>query len=1345
MIAEPNIISIDYDPFVGPSIEKIVPSTEAQQEVWLSCVIGGVEGNLAYNESLALQLQGNIELNIMREALKMLVSRHESLRSSFSGDGTKMIIYEYFEPVIDYFDISNGSVIEQQNQIDEFLKKDAYSPFDLTNGPLLRMSMFKQNDKSCFLNVSAHHIICDGWSFGVLFEDLSLIYNSLCNNLAMSAASEQFSSYAVQSIQFKETPEYHENENYWASQYTNRSADFEITPDFERSGIRTYASRRDDYLVSHSVANRIKKVGAAQNCSYVTTLLSAFEVLLSKFTGHKEIVVGLPAAGQSATGMYNLVGHCVNLLPLKSTVEEALTFNNYLKKRKSETLRDYDHQQYTFGSLLKKINIQRDASRIPLIPVSFNIDIGMDMNVSFEGIEHNIVYNPRVAETFEVFLNVTDVKDGYQFQWSYNKQLYKPSTIKRLMDCYTYLLSQIAENPDQLIENLEIEDQKKILKELEAFNNTRQPLPGNSTILKLLDDASVRYADKTALTYLHESITYDELFKKANQLAHYLISRGIKKGDVVAVAMERGNELVIAILAIVKSGAAFLPLDPQYALERIEYMLNDAHAKILLTTDKYSGRFSSQAVEMPIEKLNDKVKNFPTSAPTEIALAENDLVYILYTSGSTGKPKGVMIENKSLVNYITWAADYYLQGEPSVFPLYTSISFDLTITSVFTPLITGNNILIYEEDPHGFIIEKVFTDNKANVIKLTPSHLKLVKANNEVKKNLPDRHLKLIVGGEELETSLAKDIHHLFNGMVTIYNEYGPTEATVGCMIHRFDPLDASSRTVPIGKPIRNARIYLLDAKLQPVPTGVTGEIYIGGECVARGYFEKDHLTNERFMADPFVAGKKMYKTGDNALITDDNLMVFKGRIDDQVKLRGYRIEPGEIEYHIAKIEGIRHSYTIVREDTPGDQKLVSYIVLNDNAIEDKPTWQATLKKKLPDYMVPAIFVTIPSLPLNANGKVDKAALPKPTVTIKENLQRQLSATELEIKKIWQEEFHINDIAINDDFFEIGGYSLIAVRIMQRIQKHFSVQLPITSMFRNPTIQSIAEVIDGNNTGILEKKVIVPIKTSGTKPPLFIVHGGALNILLYKNLAVFLDDDQPVYGIQALGLDGDVHSLTNLETISACYLKEVLAVEPNGPYSIIGYSLGGRIAFEMARQLLAANKKILFLGILDTYALLDDSYQNNGNVSRFKKKAMRQFKKLAFFSKTFLKYPGQLLKYQSYILKQKLNRQPNEDDDEKIYDYSPEVINAYNHAYNIYEARPIDASIDLFRVEKRIYYLDDTVYLGWKKFAREGISIHPVPGDHKTFLLPPNNKLLAQSIQKAIDKNLAKNATKTSS
>ncbi|ANH80439.1 hypothetical protein A8C56_05045 [Niabella ginsenosidivorans] len=1324
---------VDFDPFAGNAIEKVVPTTESQKEIFASCILGGTEANLAYNESLSLEFTGNVQGKIMNECLDELIRRHESLRASFSNDGSKMMIYESQPVPLHQEDLSAQEPCAQQAFLQMYHQQDAATAFDLLNGPLIRFALFALSRNRHLLTISAHHIVCDGWSFGILLEDLSRLYNARISGEPLSTRLMQFSDYAIHSATFRESPEYKATVAYWKREYEGNIPVFEIPPDYPRPPLRTYKSRRDDFVLPAATAAAIKKAGAKYGSSFVNTLMAAFEILLYKYTGHREIVIGLPTAGQAATEMYDLIGHCVNLLPLRSQPDPALSFAEYLKQRKSKTLRDYEHQQFTFGTFLKELKIPRDPSRMPLVPVSFNIDMGMDMQVSFKDLDYQLIHNKRAAETFELFLNIADGEEGYVFQWSYNAQLYKPSTIKGLMDKYCYLLSQIVDNAEQKIGNLRLEDEKELTAYWQNWNNRVKAIPEPATIIEKINRTCLEHPDRTALYYGGQSLSYREIYERSNQMAHYLIASGMLPGAVVGIAMERGIDLIISILGVLKAGGVFLPLDPQYARERIEYMVGNAGAQLLLTTPLFSGKLQTEAREICVQDISKELSGCPVTLP-EVTVTADSLVYILYTSGSTGRPKGVMIANRSLINYISWAVDYYLKGAAAVFPLYTSISFDLTITSIFSPLVSGSLFKIYEEEEPASLLEKIFTDQEVNVIKLTPSHLRLVKDSALIRKSLPGQHLRLIVGGEDLETALAKEVYDLCKGKVEIYNEYGPTEATVGCMIHEYTPAEQRP-SVPIGVPISNARIYLLDNTLQLVPKGINGEIYIGGDCVALGYYRNAELTKERFLEDPFVPGGRMYKTGDNAVMQEEDVLLFKGRIDDQVKLRGYRIEPGEIDYHLSGLAGIKNAVTLVREDSPGKGYLASYVVLQEP--EEAPEllkkkWREALRSKLPDYMVPGVFVILEKLPLTGNGKIDKRALPAPVFDAKPGKKlsnRPLSALESRIKQIWEEELGIQQLSLSDDFFELGGHSLTAIKIMTRIKDETGVNLPISTLFEHSTLAAVIGLLQENEIEI-GKKVLVPIKTTGSLPPIYLIHGGALNILLYKQLAPFLNEDQPLYGIQALGLDGDLSCLDSIEEITARYLTEVLAQNPDGPYIIIGYSFGGLVAYEMARQLLAIGKTIRLLGIMDTN--VSGFNAPNGKKSRLLMHAKRQIKKALFIGGNLFRYPKDVIAYQWLIFNKKFNKDFREEPEEQVYDYDSKVLEAYERAYNNYKIAPLNVVIHLFRVKERIYFVDDPLYLGWKRYASGGVVVHDVAGDHKTFLLPPNNKTLMNIVQKSI-------------
>jgi len=1337
MLQEPEISNIDFDPFGSGLIQKVVPATEPQQEVWLSCVIGGEQASLAYNESLALQLHWNLNEEAMMEALKQIVLRHESFRTAFSGDGTKMIIFEYSEPEISYSNISNESKTTQQNIIDSFVKNEAARPFDLTYGPLVRIALFRQSNNSFFLNFNTHHIVCDGWSFGVLFEDLSAIYNALCKNEALPAPPEQFSSYAMESIRFHNTQEYLNTEAYWINKYQPRVPTFEILPDFERPRMRTYASQRDDYFMNQSLADRVKKAGAAHNCSFVTTLLSAFEVLVYKLTGQNDIVMGLPAAGQSATGMYNLIGHCVNLLPLRSTVDAGTRFCDHLKKRKTETLQDYDHQQFTFGSLLKKINIHRDASRIPLVPVCFNIDIGMDMNVSFKDIEHTIIYNPRVSETFELFLNITNVKDGYVLQWSYNTSLYRRETVKGWMDKYVYLLEQISNNPHLDIDAYELEDKLDVQNKIYKRNNTFKPLPEGNTI-SLFQSTVTKFPQNTAVEFGNTQESYLNVNHQANRLAHFLQQQGLKKGDIVGILLNRGLALPVTLLAILKCGAIYLPLDPDFPENRLKFMLEDSGAKLVIANREYATKFVTAACGIVIEDVEKTLVQMPVG-DLDVAIAPNDIAYIIYTSGSTGLPKGVLVTHQNLLNFLVAMKEMFHPGERTRLLAVTTISFDIAGLEIYLPLISGGTVVVAatEITKDGKALLKEIVNRRINLMQATPATFKMM-TDVGWEQELP---ITALCGGEALSLNLATN---LLSKVKSLYNMYGPTETTIWSTVAL---IKATNETVTVGAPIANTQVYIVNDKGELLPDGSIGEICIGGLGVAMGYHNRKELTDEKFITPVFNTPQpgKVYKTGDLGKILPTGEILCLGRTDQQAKIRGFRIELEEIEHELLKRPEIRDAVCAVREDHNGDQKLVAYVITKSEAKDLSKhllmEWRAKLRINLPHYMIPTDFVKLDEFPLTPNKKIDRKALQKYstsfTTETNASLEEKSRITQI-IRQVWSAELGVPDIEEDDDFFDLGGHSMIAVKAMANIEKETGIKLPIAVLFENPTIRSLAGIVV-NNQEFNPQRVVIPIKKTGTKRPIFLVHAGGLNILLYKTLSQYLDEDQPLYGLQGLGLDGDLSHLNTIASIAGRYLSEVLEHEPNGPYIIMGYSFGGIIAYEMARQLIESGKEVQILGMLDTYAKMQSPV---GKSEQYSKKILRQLKKAVFFGKSFLQRPIQTLTYQKLVLKRKLDKNFVEPEEEQIYDFGPEVIKAYDNAYDNYVMFPLDIAIDLFRVKERIYYLDDPRFLGWKKYALKGVQIHEIPGDHRTFLKPPNDEKLGKILQNMVNAKTANSHSK---
>lgn len=1325
---------VDFNPFEEEKgIEKIIPVNEPQKEIWLSCMIGGDDANRAYNESVSLDLSGEMNSQYFETALRKVIERHEALRATISPDGEFLIIQQPGDFQLSPKDWS--SVPEQKDGlIAEFIEQEMNFVFSLVNGPLYRFHLHKLGEKRFLFTVVLHHIIADGWSTGVILDDLSKFYNQLLKTgHAELPAPPQISTYASTIESFKKTAAFEQTNTFWLNQYRESVPVLDLPTDLPRPSKRTYKSKRFDFQLNAELVDHIRKTGAKNGCSMVSTLLHAFEVFLYQQTNQQDIIVGLPAAGQAATENPGLVGHCVNLLPLRSFVDTDLSFNAYLKKRKPELFDAYDHQIFTYGQLIKKLSIKRDHSRIPMVPVIFNIDLGMDQGVVFDQLGYKLISNPRSNETFEIFLNISGAGGVYTLEWSYNTQLFKPETIQRMALDFQNLLEQVTASPDAPIKNLTEEKNNSWKETIRLWNNTDADYPKESSLTSLIDQTALIYPDKTAVSFGEKSISYFELKLKSDQLAEYLIEQGMTSGDIVGLAAERSIEMLICMLSIMKCGAAYLPLDPEYPAERIEYMLDNSKAHFLLVSDLCKKKYNSHATELSITEIFNSLEyveqecDFPT-------VSGNNLAYVLYTSGSTGKPKGVQIMHYNLVNFLT-----SMQKEPGLTSrdkllAITTISFDIAGLELFLPLISGAELILCDRDTarDGRRLLELLNNKEITFMQATPATWRmLIDAGWESSPGL-----KVLCGGEAFPPALAEVLHVK---AASVYNMYGPTETTIWSSLKL---LSVEDKQITIGKPIQNTRFYILNAQLNPVKPGATGEIYIGGDGVGLGYLNQPELTAERFVADPFSESPhaRMYQTGDIGKYTADGEILYMGRSDQQIKVRGFRIEPGEIESILHDINEVKSAIVIAREDVPGDQRMVAYVIPAENEFVKPDTfgqWKKELRNHLPEYMIPQDFVLLEEFPLTPNHKIDRKALPKPPKQISTSLKQsgfqKMTKREGVIAAIWSEVLGLIDPSPDDDFFELGGHSLLAVKVMTEIERITGRRLPLATLFESSTIASLAKKIGSDEDDDDPWDVLVPIKPSGDKDPIYLVHGGGLHVLLFASMSKFIDDDQPVYGIQALGMKRDMELLYSNEEIASKYLEEILDNNPDGPYCLAGYSMGGKIVFEIANQLQRMGKTVKFLGIIDTYA----TNEEENLTSKLSKKIIRQFRKLPFFINSFLKYPKDAWSYQIHMSKSRIKQllsKDKEDETKHFTDRELEIVKSYDIAYQKYKLRPSDLKIHLFRVKKRLYFLDDLKFLGWAKFAKKGVEVHEIPGDHRTFLYSPNDKGFARILQEVLDK-----------
>ncbi|MEO9892790.1 amino acid adenylation domain-containing protein [Aurantibacter sp.] len=1314
----PNTSS--FDPFSGPKIERVVCTTRSQEEIWTGCKLSGDNANKAYNESISLKLIGDLKIKALKQALQTLIQRHESLRSTFSTDGRFMTIFSELETKIEFLDISDLQEDLKKHALSEYLKADANHLFDLNKGPLLKPGIIKTSFSEHIFVITAHHIVCDGWSIGIMLQDLGALYSAFATNKAPKLPEpESFYSYADEQNQYTHSSAYNQTEQYWLDLYKNDVPLVDLPTDYPRPANREFSSARLDFPMDSDLLESLKKTGVNAGCSLVSSLLSSFEVFLHQLINKDDLVVGLPAAGQSAAGKMQLVGHCVNILPLRSKLNSKTSFNTYLKKRKTELFDAYEHQQFSVGHLLQKLPIARDAARVPLVPVVFNIDLGLTDGVNFEGLTYELTSNPREFETFEIFLNASGDADGLVFEWSYNTALFKASTIQKMMLSFESLLKKLVENPDEMISKIATSDYSSKYKNLNNTCNNFSSL----ALPDLIKEQVKRTPNNSALVYNNTELSYVELQSKVNQLSNYLIESGIKPGDLIGVSLQRSAELPILLLAILQSSAAFVPIDPKYPAARLEYMLEDSETKFLITSKEISAAFPATINLQFIEDLFVAAKDY-SKKPIAEFVAPETLAYHIYTSGSTGKPKGVQANHKSLVNFLcSMAKEPGLTEEDRVLSV-TSMSFDPVFLELFLPLITGATIVLANDEMarDGRLLLDFLKTESITMLQATPTTWQML-IDVGWKKPLP---LKALCGGEALTRQLA---NQLLERSKELWNIYGPTETTVWSVINK---INSGNDIITIGKPIANMQLYLLDNNNQLVAPGDIGEICIAGAGMTLGYWNRPDLNKKLFIENPFSQEYKLlYKSGDLGKLLPNGEIQCLGRVDHQIKIRGYRIEPGEIENAIMSLDGVQNAVVVAHSN-----KLRTYVVpcckleSDDNQIN---VWRKTLKLDLPPHYIPQEFIVLDELPKTPNGKIDRKSLmePKeaeldiPTFTSPASKNEQLVA------KIWQSALEIEDIDVNSNFFEMGGHSIIAVKVMTLIEEKTGKRLPLSSLFEHSTIKKLAKLLDAN-TEIKTNSVIVPIKPKGNKPPLFIVHGAGLNVLIFNEIANQLDPEQPVYGIQGQQILPKDKPLPTIEEIATKYVANIIEAHPEGPYALAGYSLGGYIAYEMAKQLKLAGKNVSMLAILDTYVDPHFNYSSPirkqmattgyhiERLTNLLKEMTTSFKDLKYH--TARKIKEIFFGANRYTDEDEMKNQGHNTIDKRVF----KIMNNYHII-------PDDIQIDLLRAEEKIYHLHDPKTLGWQEIALAGVEIHNVPGHHLNMLVSPNAKTTGKTLQNVLD------------
>ena len=1126
---------------------------------------------------------------------------------------------------------------------------------------------------------------------------------------------------------------------YWKKQLAGAPPLLPLPTDRPRPPEQCFREASLSFGISGEITTALGLLGAQEGVTLSTTLLAAFNILLYRYTGTEDVIVGSPFVSRVNSENF------VNAVPLRTDMSGNPTFPEFLGRVRKVVLLAQAYQDVPYCLLVDEFCPELDLSYSPLFQVTFVFE----EKLPFQMIDlSRLTASPWVIENdegkFDLTLFLKPTSEGLEGSWSYSTDLFDAETIERMNEHFQILLAGIVAHAEQPISALPLLPDKEKNLLLVEWNQTQTDESPDRCLHHLVTQQAEATPEKIAVSFEGQTLTYQELHQRSNQLAHYLQKKGVKPDDLVGICVDRSLEMLVGLLGVLKAGGAYVPIDPNYPDDRVEYMIENSEAKLLLTQQQLVKNLPTKAAKEALVICLDADWSLIAQESHETPIANvtpENMAYVIYTSGSTGKPKGVQVLHRGAVNFLRSMREQPGICEADILLSVTTLSFDIAVLELYLPLTVGAQVVILSREAamDGRKLLKTIDQLGITILQATPATWRLLLLEPGWE---GQSAMKMLSGGEAMPKELAAQL--LTKG-TELWNMYGPTETTVWSTVYQVK--DAEQRIL-IGKPIANTDIYILDPLLQPVPIGVAGELHIGGSGLARGYLQRDDLTTERFIPNPFRETERIYKTGDLARYLPDGNIECLGRLDFQVKIRGFRIELGEIESVLVKHPKVQQAVVIVREDVAGDKRLVGYIVGLNNQNPTIQELRSLLKDYVPEYMVPSIFVFLEALPLTPNGKVDRKALPvpkqsaQPPITpptpktqdssetpnnAKQEKLRKVAGPqddlEVQLIKIWEKVLHTSPISTTDNFFELGGHSLLAISLVREIEETYKQELSLAILFQSPTIQQLANTL--REEGCLSSaQALVTIQEGSSKLPLFFIYG----IFLYYDLSRYLGKDQTCYGVylneevsmfQKDKLDKSPTDLVSVADMATRYLKEIQKHQPKGPYLLAGESLGGLVAFEMAHQLHLQGEEVALLGLLDSAI----PGKNKLSLSQ----------KLAFHVRK-LRQQGL-----SYLFQKILKSKTKSTSDININNVNNDKVDPRlefrDYAFKSYKPQPYPGRAVLFRAmdESHFSTLDK-----WKDLLVGGLDIYDIPGDHLSILQEPNVPLLAEKMKVHIDRALAK-------
>ena len=1319
------------------------PASFAQQRLWFLDQL--TPGKATYNIDSALRILGKLEVQVLKQALEEVARRHETLRIRFVAEGgdLQQVIEERVNvqlPVLDLTAIAREK--KREAEAVRMAREEAQQPFDLKQAPLFRGKLLRLGAENHVFLFTMHHIISDAWSMGVLIEEVSVLYRAFSDAQPspLPDLAIQYADYSVWQRECLEGGLLEPQLAYWKQQLAGTSV-LKLPSDLPRPISQSQSGATCRFVMDGNLTQGLNKLAEERGATLFMVLLAALQTLLYRYSGQDDIAVGTPIAGRRSSETEKLIGFFINTLVLRGNLSGAPSFTELLQRTKEVTLEAYANQDVPFEKLVEVLSPERNLGSTPFFQVMITLQNAPNSDLRL---------GSAVLELFDVGDNGTSKfdlllqlgEDGFgklTGSLQYSTDLFEAWSVTRMIDHYQMLLSGIVADPSQSIVSLPLltaNERKQVIRE---WNWTENEI-SEETLIESFEEQARRSPGAVAVIYGEERLSYRDLNERANRLGWYLREFGVGPDVVVGIFVERSVEMLVGLLGILKAGGAYLPLDPDHPAERLKYMVEDSRPALLLTRERLQQQIVDAGAQQvrcldrdweTIEKLS--AMNLPRNGSAE------NLAYVIYTSGSTGRPKGVMITRRALTNFLHSMTRSPGMERSDVLAAVTTVSFDIAGLELYLPLINGGQILLLSRETarNAHELHEKLIQHSVTIMQATPSTWSMLLLYGW----RPRSAFKILCGGEALNRDLAaKLVAH----DIPVWNLYGPTETTIWSCLKQLN----GSEGVTVGKPIANTQAYVVDDEMQPVPVGVMGELYIGGAGVARGYLNRPELTAERFVPDPFVStntvgGERLYRTGDLVRWRADGNLEYLGRFDQQVKIRGFRIELGEIEAALQGHDSVRQAVVIVREDEGGEKRLVAYVVPEGESEESShgsgraglqiSELREHLVGKLPEYMVPTAYVRLEKIPLSHNGKIDRKSLPEPEKDIREEeYVGARNATEETLCRLWQEVLRRERVGIHDNFFRIGGHSLLVVQAISRIRQAFAIEMPLTVLFTAPTVARMAEHIAAVNKPDRSQSspVLVNIQPHGSLLPFFCVHAVGGHVISYGEVSQELGHEQPFYGLQSPPANLFQASDVSIEQMATLYIQEIRRVQPAGPYLLGGWSMGGLIAWEMARQIVEQGETIGLLALVDTtppsqYLEADDREDDISMLARFALDMSR------------------LLGRDPAPLAERFSHSTERDQWNMVQDalisygvLTPMTARAEMTglldvfarnflAVNNYSLHYSQQPVVFFRASETPERLSRL----WTRWAGGGIQFHSIPGDHFTMLRQPGVRITAQLLQ----------------